>query len=264
MLDLAAYLRRIGYAGDVAPTRQALEALHFAHATHIPFENIDVLLGRPIALDLASLQDKMVARRRGGYCFEHNLLFAAVLAEFGFPLTMLAARVRHRTTAVLPRSHMLLLVEAEGGHWRADVGFGGEGLLLPVPLGPGIEVRHFAWTYRIIEEPSSGIRVLQSGRNGAWEDLYAFSLEPQLATDYEIANHYMSTHPKSRFVQTLTVQFPGPERRTILRNRVLIEDRGTTVDERILTSDDELVAFLQGPCGLDLAREDCLAVIRGR
>jgi len=264
MLDLAAYLRRIGYAGDVAPTRQALEALHFAHATHIPFENIDVLLGRPIALDLDSLQDKLVARRRGGYCFEHNLLFAAVLREFGFDLTQLAARVRHRTTAVLPRTHMLLLVAAEGGRWLADVGFGGEGLLLPVPFGPGVEVRHFAWTYRIAEESQSRLRVLQSGRDGTWEDLYAFSLEPQLAADYEIANHYMSTHPKSRFVQTLTVQLPGPERRTILRNRTLIEDRGASVAERMLTSDEELVAFLQGPCGLDLAREDCLAVIRGR
>lgn len=121
-LDLQAYLRRIGYQGAVEPTRRVLEALHLAHATHIPFENLDILLGRPIALDLASLQSKLVARRRGGYCFEHNLLFAAVLREFGFEPTLLAARVRFRTTAVLPRTHMLLLVEGEeAAGWPTSV-----------------------------------------------------------------------------------------------------------------------------------------------
>jgi N-hydroxyarylamine O-acetyltransferase len=260
MLDLAAYLRRIGYQGAVEPTRQVLDSLHLAHATHIPFENIDVLLGRPIALDLASIQAKLVARRRGGYCFEHNLLFAAVLREFGFAPTLLAARVRHRSTAILPRTHMLLLVEAEGCRWLADVGFGGEGLLLPVPFGSGEETRHYAWTYRVIEETGSGNWVLQSRRNGAWADLYAFSLEVQQAVDYEIANHYMSTHPDSRFVQTLTVQLPGSQRRMILRNRDFIDDRGGAVNERRLESDDEFVSVLQEYFGLDMPEEDCIAI----
>ena len=240
-LDLQAYLRRIGYQGAVEPTRRVLEALHLAHATHIPFENLDILLGRPIALDLASLQAKLVARSRGGYCFEHNLLFAAVLREFGFEPTLLAARVRFRTTAVLPRTHMLLLVEGEGSRWLADVGFGGEGLLLPVPFGNGEEARHYAWTYRVIEEAGAGTWILQSRRNDAWLDLYAFTLEPQQAVDYEIANHYMSTHPDSRFVQTLTVQLPGTQRRMILRNRDLIEDRGDAVLKRRIESDEEFV-----------------------
>ena len=260
VLDLPAYLRRIGFQGAFEPTRTALEALHLAHATHIPFENLDVLLGRPIALDLASLQSKLVARRRGGYCFEHNLLFAAVLREFGFEPVMLAARVRHRSTAVLPRTHMLLLVEAEGNRWLADVGFGGEGLLLPVPFGSGEETRHYAWSYRVIEEAGTGNRVLQSRRNDAWLDLYAFTLEPQQAVDYEIANHYMSTHPDSRFVQTLTVQLPGKQRRMILRNRDLIEDRGDAVLERRIESDEELVSALQEYFGLDMPEEDCIAI----
>ncbi len=250
MLDLPGYLRRIGYAGEIAPTRQALEALHLAHATQIPFENLDILLGRPIALDLESIQAKLVGQRRGGYCFEHNLLFAAVLREFGFSLIQLAARVRHRTTAILPRSHMLLLVEAEGSRWVADVGFGGEGLLLPVPFGSGAEVRHFAWTYRVIEEAGASTWVLQSRREDGWLDLYAFSLEPQLAVDYEIANHYMSTHPNSRFVETLTVQLPGPQRRMILRNRELIEDRGEVGAGRTVANDDELLQVLQETFGL--------------
>ena len=260
MLDLPAYLRRIGYQGAVEPTRRVLEALHLAHATHIPFENLDILLGRPIALDLASLQAKLVARRRGGYCFEHNLLFAAVLREFGFEPVMLAARVRHRSTAILPRTHMLLLVEAEGCRWLADVGFGGEGLLLPVPFDSGEETRHYAWSYRVIEEARIGNWVLQSHRSGGWVDLYAFSLEAQQAVDYEIANHYMSTHPDSRFVQTLTVQLPGTQRRMILRNRDLIDDRGDAVLERRIESDEEFVSALQEYFGLDMPSEDCIAI----
>lgn len=251
-LDLAAYLQRTGYAGHIAPTLQALQALHLAHATRIPFENLDILLGRPIALDLPAIQAKLVAQRRGGYCFEHNLLFAAVLRAFGFDLTQLAARVRYRSTALLPRTHMLLLVEAEGRRWLADVGFGGEGLLLPVPFGTGEEVQHYAWRYRVIEELGSGW-VLQSQRDGHWHDLYAFTLEPQLAVDYEIANHYVSTHPRSRFVQTLTVQLPHPERRLILRDRELVEDRGASVSlgSRTLADADELLQALHEEFGLD-------------
>jgi len=251
LADLPAYLARTGYAGDIAPTRAALEALHLAHATHIPFENLDVLRGRPIMLDLASIEAKLVGARRGGYCFEHNLLFAAVLRAFGFAVTQLAARVHYRTTAVPPRTHMLLLVEAEGGRWLADVGFGGEGLLLPVPFGAGEEVRHFAWSYRVVEAEAAGW-VLQSRRDGAWLDLYAFTLEPQLAVDYEIANHYVSTHPDSRFVRTLTVQLPTPQRRMILRNRELIEDRGDAVTTRTLADDAELARVLQESFGLEL------------
>ena len=249
MLDLPAYLHRTGYAGARSPTQAVLAALHLAHATSIPFENLDILLGRPIALDLAGIQAKLVGQRRGGYCFEHNLLFAAVLREFGFGVTQLAARVRYRTSALLPRTHMLLLVEAEGGRWLADVGFGGEGLLLPVPFGSGAEIRQYAWCYRAIEQAGS-TWVLQSRRNAAWLDLYAFSLEAQHAVDYEIANHYMSTHPNSRFVQTLTVQLPGPQRRMILRNRELIEDRGETVTARMLANDDVLLHILEETFGL--------------
>jgi N-hydroxyarylamine O-acetyltransferase len=262
VLDLPAYLRRTGYAGDIAPTRQALEALHLAHATHIPFENIDVLLGRPIALDLASIQAKLVGQRRGGYCFEHNLLLAAVLREFGFDLTLLAARVRHRTTAVLPRTHMLLLVAAEGSRWLADVGFGGEGLLLPVPFGSGEEAQHYAWTYRVVEAADSRTWVLQSRANDVWQDLYAFSLEAQQAVDYEVANHYTSTHPDSRFVRSLTAQLPGPERRMILRNRELTEDRGDAVKTRCLGGDDEVLQTLRETFGLELSAEHAMTVCR--
>ncbi len=254
-LDLEAYLERVGYRGDRRPTLAVLEALHLAHATHIPFENLDVLLKVPIRLDLASVQAKLVRGGRGGYCFEQNTLFAAALERFGFPVARLAGRVRAGAHRVLPRTHMTLLVTVEGGEggsWLADVGFGAEGLLLPVPFGAGEAARQFAWTYRIVpEEP--GLSVLQSSRGGAWEDLYAFTLDPQAPIDYEMANYYTSTHPDSRFLRTLTVQRATPEGRHILRDRELLLDRGAhepAVTSRTIADDDELLAVLAETFGL--------------
>jgi len=248
-LDLPAYLQRIDYVGELRPNLAVLQALHLAHATHIPFENLDILLGRPIRLDLASLQAKLVSERRGGYCFEQNLLFSTVLSRLGFAVTNLAARVRYRTTAVLPRTHMLLLVDLHGERWIADVGFGAEGLLLPIAMKSSREVRHFAWNYRLVEE--DGLWVLQSRRGSAWMDLYAFSLEPQQPADYEMANHFVSTHPSSRFVQTLSAQRLSPEVRHVLRDRELLEDLGDKQTVRMLADADELIAVLKHTFGLE-------------
>jgi len=250
LLDLDAYLRRVDYAGALQPTAAVLGALHLAHATHIPFENLDVLLGRPVRLDLASLQDKLVAGGRGGYCFEHNLLLAAVLGKLGFDVKLVAARVRHRGDKDLPRTHMLLMVNVEGADWLADVGFGGEGLLLPVPFTAGRETRHYAWTYRVIEE-KQGLWLLQSRRQEAWANLYCFTLEPQTAADCDMANHYTSTHPDSPFVHTLTAQLPTPAARHVLRNRELVTDGGGgNVARRMLKGDEELLDVLAGTFGL--------------
>jgi N-hydroxyarylamine O-acetyltransferase len=248
IFDLQAYLARIGYTGNLQPTHDTLKGLHLAHASHIPFENLDIFLNRPIRLDLESLCAKLVQGGRGGYCFEQNLLFLAVLKELGFSVTALAARVRYRAQRVLPRTHMLMMVQVDGARWIADVGFGGEGLLLPIPFGARETARQFLWTYRVIEE--AGQWVLQSLRNGAWVDLYAFTLEPQLLEDYEMANYYTSTHPDSRLAQTLTVQLSTPRERTTLINRELIEDRGDTVTSRIIPDDEPLLAILAERFGL--------------
>lgn len=247
-VDLDAYLDRVDYTGKVQASTQTLCALHLAHATHVPFENLDVLSKRPIRLDVGSLQAKLVAARRGGYCFEQNLLFAAVLRAFGFAVAPLAARVRLRTTRILPRTHMLLLVENDGERWIADVGFGGEGLLYPVPLVRDKPATQFLWTYRVSR--GSGEWTLQSLRRGVWVDLYAFTEEPQQLADFEMANYYASTHPDSRFVQTLTVQLPTPRERVILRGREMTFDRGDVVETRTLEDDTELSEVLQNVFGL--------------
>jgi N-hydroxyarylamine O-acetyltransferase len=259
VLDLDAYLRRIEYVGDLSPSRATLEALHLAHATHIPFENLDILLGLPIRLDLASLQAKLVTGRRGGYCFEQNALFAEVLEQLGFTITRLAARVRLGSDAVRPRTHMTLEVKVDGERTLADVGFGASGFLLPVPFGHGRPSRQYAWTYRVVEE--AGAWLLQSLRDDAWEDLYAFTDEPQHAVDYELANYYTSTHPESRFTQTLTAQRIASDVRYILRDRVYAEDRGAEICERTLVDDAEMLCVLAEVFGLTLPSETRFPVL---
>jgi N-hydroxyarylamine O-acetyltransferase len=247
--DLAAYLDRVGLAAPPEPTAAGLAALHLAHATHIPFENLDVLLGRPIRLDPDGLQRKLVRDRRGGYCFEQNALLAAALEAVGFRVTRFAARVRFGATRTLPRTHMLLCVEADGREWLADVGFGGGGPLLPLRLDDPAEQRQFHWAYRIAEE--GGVRVLRSARPAGWQDLYAFTREPQETADYEVANYYVSTHPDSPFTRTLAVQFATPEVRYMLRNRELTVERADGVETRVVAG-DELPELLSKLFGLTL------------
>lgn len=240
-LDLDAYLERIGYRGPVEPTRGVLDDLHLGHVTRIPFENLDILMGRPIRLDLETLQRKLVQDRRGGYCFEHNTLFAGALEAIGFGVTRLAARVRFGTRGVTARTHMTLRVEADGEGWLTDVGFGAGSILRPMPIVPGQEVDQFGWRFRLVDE--DGTRVLRSRRPSGWADLYAFTFEPQHAVDYELANHYTSTHPSSPFTRTLTAQLSAPDRSLILRGRKLIEETplGESVSE---VGEDELLGVL--------------------
>ena len=242
-IDLGAYFDRIAYRGSLAPTVESLSEIHFAHALRIPFENLDVLLGRPIQLDLANVQAKLVANRRGGYCFEQNALLAAVLERLGFSVTRLAGRVRLGAGATpRPRSHMMLGIHVDGEDWLADVGFGSAGLLKPVRMSAAAVSHQFAWSYRIVRE--GDLQVLQYLLAGQWTDLYAFTLEPQFAIDYEVANYFTSTHPRSIFRNMLLVQRPGPEVRQVLRDRELSITRPDETVTLRIPNDAELLALL--------------------
>jgi N-hydroxyarylamine O-acetyltransferase len=248
IFDLDAYFARIGYQGERKPTAAVLEYLHVAHASQIPFENLDIHLGKPIRLDLDSLQAKLVRAKRGGYCFEQNTLFAAALEKIGFLVTRLSARVRSGATHILPRTHMLLRVEADGISWLADVGFGREGLLKPLPMKAGELNQQFAWTYQLAREED--LWVPQSLHGEKWEDLYAFTLEPQYEIDFELANYWTSTHPSSVFVKTLTVQLTRPEGRHYLRGRELTLMRGENAEIRTIENDETLLQVLSEVFGL--------------
>jgi N-hydroxyarylamine O-acetyltransferase len=253
-VDLDAYLDRIGVAGGpgLAPTLATLQALHLGHSTSIPFENLDILLGRPIRLDLASLQAKLVVGRRGGYCFEHNQLFAAVLEVLGFPVTRLAARVymgeRSPGRPTRPKTHMLLRVEADGISWLADVGFGRDGLLQPVPFEPGPVVSQQDREYQIVADGPE--RLLRARGPDGWLDLYGFTLEPQYQIDYVVANHYTSTYPNSPFVQGVVVQAQQPGRRWSLRGIEYAEEDQDGVTRTEVSGDDAILALLAERFGL--------------
>lgn len=247
-------MARIGFSGERDPGRDLLEALHSAHVTSIPFENVDVRLGRPIGLDIESLQAKLVRRRRGGYCFEHNTLFSTALRMLGFDVTTLEARVSPRDpTAVSPRTHMTLRVAVEGGDVVADVGFGGMGPLLPVALDGSLSEQP-GGAYRIARK-EDGSLVVQCRWRREWSDLYAFTLTPALPVDYVMASHFTSTHPSSGFVQRLTAQRNELGRRHMLHGRsyMVRADDEETVQE---VSDDELPILLRERFGLDVTDEE--------
>jgi N-hydroxyarylamine O-acetyltransferase len=245
-LDLDAYLKRIGYSGARAPTYAVLEALHLAHATRIPFENLDVLLKRPIRLDLASLQGKLVASGRGGYCFEQNLLLRHALQALGFRTRGLAARVLWNMPegAVTPRGHMLLLVELDEGRCIADVGFGGLTLTGPLRLEADVEQRTPHEPFRLLA--SGDGFVMQAKVGDSWRALYRFDLQAQFLVDYEVTNWYLSNHPGSHFVTGLIAARPETDRRYALRNHELaVHHLHGETERRALTTVVELRTALE-------------------
>lgn len=217
-LDLDAYLKRIGYSGPRAPTLEVLRTLHFQHAQAIAFENLNPVSGRPVHLDLHSLEAKLVRGGRGGYCFEQNLLFSHALSALGFNVTGLAARVLWGAPedAIRPRSHMLLLIDIAGEPYIADVGFGGQTLTGPLRLVADIEQSTPHEPYRLVRV--DGDFKLQSRVGGLWKSLYRFDLQPQYEADYEVANYYLYTNPSSRFRTTLVAARPTADRRYGLAN----------------------------------------------
>ena len=244
VLDLSAYFRRTGFTGPAEPRMATLEELHRRHQASIPFENLDVLLGRPVRLDLESLQAKLVAGGRGGYCFEHNTLFAAVLGALGFAVTRLEARVRPPgQNVLLGRTHGVLQVDLEGRSWLADVGFGGDGILGPVPLDGAEQERHGA-RHRVA--PEGRLRVLQAWSGQGWQDVYAIGPDPVHPVDWAVANHYTSTHPDSVFKRTLTVQDAAPGLRRALRGRTCSETRDGVVQSRELRDGEILTLLAEG------------------
>lgn len=198
MFDLDRYLERVGLSG-----RPGLAEVHLAQVTSIPFENLDPYRGVAVSLAAEDLERKLLAERRGGYCFEQNLLLGSALEALGAEVELLLARVRVGAPAGAsrPRTHLLLRVRAEGATWHADVGFGRGSLFEPIPFGPGPEREQRGRRFRVVEDGAE--LVLQTVREEAWEDLYGFSADPVPLVDVETANWYTSTYPRSPFVTGL-------------------------------------------------------------
>lgn len=260
-LDIEAYLARIGYEGEAKPDLETLRALHRGHVASIPFENLEIMLGRPVLLDLAALQDKMVHRRRGGYCYEQNLLFAAALERIGFSVKGLGARVRAGASTTRAVTHMLLDVEADGEQWHCDVGFGADGLLEPISLRAGVDVSQGEWRFGIRSE-EEGVRVLRTQNADGWFDLYAYTTTRCLPVDYVVMNHYTSTHPKSLFIRRPVLQQAAPGVRCRLIGAQLTRTRPDgSRDERDVPV-SELRQTLVREFGIELGDAEFAELIR--
>ena len=246
--DLDSYFLRLGYRGAARPTLATLEDLHALHVEKIAFENLSPFLGEAVNLDLASLEAKLVRGGRGGWCFEHNLLFSHVLIALGFDVTRLAARVRWNVAAgaVTPRSHMLLLVKLEAGYYIADVGFGGLTLTAPLQLRAGIEQSTPHEDHRLTAIEAGF--VLEAKIADAWHALYTFDLHEQQVADYEVSNWYLCHHPGSQFLAGIIAARAAPDARHALRNtRYAIHYPDGTTDRRFITTVDDYLATLGGP-----------------
>ncbi|MFO0767878.1 MAG: arylamine N-acetyltransferase [Nitrospiraceae bacterium] len=197
-----------------------LLGLHRAHVLTVPFENLNIHLGQPVSLDPDDLFRKIVHRRRGGYCFELNGLFALLLEDLGFSVTRLAARVLYGAVGDRPRSHQVLVVKMEGQVWLVDVGFGGNGLLEPFPVKVGERKFHGSDQFALSLD-DRGEYLLQCEIRRAWEKLYSFTFDPCLPVDYTFANYYHSHSPDSLFTQRRICTMPTPDGRKTFTDMVL-------------------------------------------
>ena len=261
MLDLDAYLARIGLDG-----RPSLAELHRAHVSSIPFENLQSHGGEPVSLALSDLERKLIAGRRGGYCFEHNLLFAGALQELGFEVEPMLARVRWAAPpgTVRPRGHLVLRVTGEGQVWHADVGFGAGTLLEPIPFGPGQEHEQEGWRFRVVQDGEE--LVLQSFLEGRWSDLYAFVPKPAPPVDLEVNNWFVCSHPASPFVSGLLIAAQSAEGvRSTLSDwgeLELVEQTPTRREARAVTR-EQIPGLLAERFGLEgFALDDSGRVVR--
>ena len=257
-MNLDAYLQRIGWDGETAATLDTLAGVLHAHMTAIPFENLDVLLGRPILLDPASVQQKLVGAERGGYCFEHTTLFGAALEELGFQPVRHSARVLlFSPRSESPRAHMFLTVQLPEGAFIVDPGFGGPAARFPIPLvdhqgHPG-DATH--WMVR-----DGDFWVLRTKQDDGPTDAWASTLEHDYPIDFEMANHFVSTHPSSPFVNRIMMsRFTPTGRVTVMNRDVTVTESGMTESFQLATKAD-LRALLVRHFGFDLPEADEILV----
>lgn len=255
-VDLDAYFARIGYDGPREPTLAVLRIITQKHPDAIPFENLDVLLGRGVSLDPADIDAKLITAGRGGYCFEQNGLLKRALIALGFEVQSLMARVWWMKPADAPtraRSHMVLSVTIDDEAWLVDNGFGGCVLTAPLRLMSDAvqSTPNGAFRIEAVAPEMGGERLVLADLSGTWAPLYQVAMGPWLDVDYEPANYFTYTHPSSHFTWSMTVGRTTPTARYALKNNRLThrDATGQLVEQRDL-SVDELEATLRDLIGL--------------
>lgn len=256
MIDVPAYLARIGYHGSVAPTLPVLQALHLAHLRHVPFENLDIHLGRPISLAEDDLFAKVVGRRRGGFCYELNGLFAALLREIGYEVTLLAAQFPLPDgREPIACDHLVLRVAAPGmAPVLADVAAGRNGFASPLAIdGDAAQAQPAAGaSFRLLPEEGA-IRLWRLEPGSEWERGYRFTWQPRQLMDFAEGCRYHQTSPDSGFTQKRICTLLTPTGRVTLADDVLITTRCGNRHEEPLPDDAAWLAALDVHFGIVLA-----------
>ncbi len=253
-LDLDAYFKRISYDGPRTATLAVLQDLQFLHPTSIPFEAVDVYLRKEIPLNISELQEKLVFQRRGGYCFEHDILFMHVLKHLGFEVTPLIARLQWNVpkSSPRPRAHMILKVALDGSDWIADVGLGTLTPTAAVKLEEGAIQRTPHETVRIVSDQMQFM--LQAKIDGHWKDVYSFTLEEQFPIDLELANWWTSQHPTSKFILNLIAARAGKQgERYYLNDCEFVIRSGSGSERKIISSSEDLKVVLSTYFKLELS-----------
>jgi N-hydroxyarylamine O-acetyltransferase len=243
MLNLPAYLDRIAYSGPLTPTADVLRNLHRAHLLAVPFENLDIALGRKIVCDESAFIRKIVERQRGGFCYELNGAFAALLRAIGFQVTLLSARVPREDGSESPEfDHLALRIDLDEP-WLADVGFG-DSFLEPLALQSGVERSHNGRTYRVVDYANL-LRMERAEHDGVWKRQYSLTLTPRSLDDFAAMCHYHQTSPESPFTRKNVCSKATTDGRITLADRRLIITRHGIREERLLGSDEEQSAALK-------------------
>lgn len=250
---LGAYLERIGLGGPVAATEDGLALVHQRHSETVPFENLDILLGRGISLRPEDVFAKLVTARRGGYCFEQNSLFFSALSALGFTLRPLLARVWvGGITEPREKTHQLLLVTLNGREWIADVGFGTAGSALPLPFEYDRISEQPGRRYRLRADEVFGTMFEWSVAGGPWEKLYSFDLERVWQADFEMGNHFMATHASSPFTSRAVCSIQTPDGWRVLVNTDLTETMGGVARQSSVPGGAAYMEMLRDKFLLDL------------
>jgi arylamine N-acetyltransferase len=226
--EVSAYLERIGYVGPLDGSAAVLAELQERHLRTVPYENLDVILRIPLSLDIHDLFDKIVTRRRGGYCFELNALCGWLLRELGYPVTDYMARFwRDEPNPPPKRRHQVLKVQVDETFYVCDVGVGGIVPRRPIELVEGLEQPQGDECYRLERDPDYGWMLCEL-RHGVWSRLYSFTEEPQLAKDFIMAAYWCENSPDSIFAKESMVAIHTREGRNTIAGQ----------EFRIFTSDD--------------------------
>lgn len=252
--EVSSYLARLGINELPKPTLETLRELHYLHPQVFAFESLSPLLGIDVNLEIPAIFQKMIEEGRGGYCFEQNLLFGAVLGALGFEVKSLAGRVLWKVpkNKILPRDHMALMVKVDGVNYLGDVGFGGNTMTAPLLMDLTDPQPTSHERFRISRLGDQYILSIQI--KGVWQDMYQFGLEEYLLSDYQVISWYLGNHPDSVFTKDLmAARTLQNGRYTLKNNQFNIHQKDGATEKRIVQNHKELLSLLEHEFQINIA-----------